>query len=286
MTSHDEGGVTREAASRARARRHPRGHGRRDPGARRPEPLLPAAGAQADPRRRRVGPRGGGPGSRPSSARSVSPAARAPRVGTAGPDDRADRCGDHAPPRRRGRSHTARGPGSTGTGDRTGRGGLPLAAPWVCGRAREGAPPARWRGAPSIARPVVAELAPRIAAADPGRAHGLRPETPVIQVTGTNGKTTTVRLLAHLVIRRAERRVLLDGRRVPRRRLVRRGDYSGFGGAATALAGARRRRAGDRPRGELLRGIGVLHNDVAVVTNVSADHLGLHGIDTVDSSPR
>jgi cyanophycin synthetase len=34
--------------------------------------------------------------------------------------------------------------------------------------------------------------------------------------------------------------------------------------------------------GLLLRGNGVVHNDVAVVTNVSADHLGLHGIDTVD----
>jgi cyanophycin synthetase len=32
----------------------------------------------------------------------------------------------------------------------------------------------------------------------------------------------------------------------------------------------------------LLRGIGVRHNDVAVVTNVSEDHLGLHGVDTVD----
>ena len=34
--------------------------------------------------------------------------------------------------------------------------------------------------------------------------------------------------------------------------------------------------------GILQRGIGVLHNDVAVVTNVSADHLDLHGIRTVD----
>jgi hypothetical protein len=34
--------------------------------------------------------------------------------------------------------------------------------------------------------------------------------------------------------------------------------------------------------GILLRGIGVLHNDVAVVTNVTEDHLGLHGIETVD----
>ena len=34
--------------------------------------------------------------------------------------------------------------------------------------------------------------------------------------------------------------------------------------------------------GILLRGIGVAHNDVSVVTNVSADHLGQQGIDTVD----
>ena len=34
--------------------------------------------------------------------------------------------------------------------------------------------------------------------------------------------------------------------------------------------------------GILLRGIGLTRNDVSVVTNVSADHLGLQGIDTVD----
>ena len=34
--------------------------------------------------------------------------------------------------------------------------------------------------------------------------------------------------------------------------------------------------------GLLLRGSGVLHNDVAVVTNVSEDHLGLHGVETLD----
>jgi cyanophycin synthetase len=34
--------------------------------------------------------------------------------------------------------------------------------------------------------------------------------------------------------------------------------------------------------GILLKGIGLAYNDVSVVTNVSADHLGLHGIDTVD----
>ena len=33
---------------------------------------------------------------------------------------------------------------------------------------------------------------------------------------------------------------------------------------------------------ERVRGMGVTHNDVSVVTNVSADHLGMQGIDTVD----
>ena len=47
-------------------------------------------------------------------------------------------------------------------------------------------------------------------------------------------------------------------------------------------AGSRPRRPRDGPWRILLRGIGYEHNDVSVVTNVSADHLGLHGIDTLD----
>ena len=34
--------------------------------------------------------------------------------------------------------------------------------------------------------------------------------------------------------------------------------------------------------GILRRGVGVAYNDVSVVTNISADHLGLGGIDTLD----
>ena len=34
--------------------------------------------------------------------------------------------------------------------------------------------------------------------------------------------------------------------------------------------------------GILLKGIGLAYNHVSVFTNVSADHLGLHGIDTLD----
>jgi cyanophycin synthetase len=132
---------------------------------------------------------------------------------------------------------------------------------------------------------VIAELAGTVAATEPGPEPRVPdPSIPVVQVTGTNGKTTTVRLLAHLVREAGERvaysstdGVYSDGRR------VKRGDYSGFGGAATALAHHPDVAVLETARGGiLLRGIGVLHNDVAVVTNVSADHLDLHGVHTVD----
>ena len=107
----------------------------------------------------------------------------------------------------------------------------------------------------------------------------------MIQVTGTNGKTTTVRLLAHLV-RSAGRSVAYsttDGVYRDDGLLVEAGDYSGFGGAARALAQGPDVAVLETARGGmLLRGVGVSHNDVAVVTNVSEDHLGLHGIETVD----
>ncbi|HTG48225.1 MAG TPA: Mur ligase family protein [Actinomycetota bacterium] len=124
-----------------------------------------------------------------------------------------------------------------------------------------------------------------VAAADPGPEPTVPdPTVPVIQVTGTNGKTTTVRLLAH-VVRTAGLHVAYsstDGVYRDDRR-VKKGDYSGFGGAALALRARPDVAVLETARGGiLLRGIGVRHNDVAVVTNVSADHLGLQGIDTVD----
>ena len=135
-------------------------------------------------------------------------------------------------------------------------------------------------------RHLVGEAAARVAREDPGPAPTVpTPEIPVIAVTGTNGKTTTVRLLAHLLATAGLRvaytstdGVFVDGE------LVEKGDYSGPSGAAMALG-----RAGVEAvvlevarGGILLKGIGTAHNDVAVVTNVSADHLGLHGIFTLD----
>jgi cyanophycin synthetase len=113
----------------------------------------------------------------------------------------------------------------------------------------------------------------------------LVPHVPVVMVTGTNGKTTTVRLLDHIVhsagltvAYTSTDGVYLGGK------LVEEGDYSGPTGASKALSqpGVEALVLEVARGGILLKGIGAAHNDVAVVTNVSADHLGLHGIRTLD----
>jgi cyanophycin synthetase len=133
---------------------------------------------------------------------------------------------------------------------------------------------------------LIDAAAARVEAAHPGDAPSVPdPRIPVVAVTGTNGKTTTVRLLAHL-IRTSGRSVAYsstdgvyhDGR------LLETGDYSGFGGAAMALSqpGVEVAVLETARGGILLRGIGTAHNDVAVVTNISSDHLGLNDVYTLD----
>lgn len=108
---------------------------------------------------------------------------------------------------------------------------------------------------------------------------------PVIAVTGTNGKTTTTRLIAH-VLRGAGRRVgwtSTNGVYIEGEEVIE-GDYTGPAGAwrvfeepeldAAVLETAR--------GGILLRGLAFESADIGVITNVSGDHLGLHGIRTVD----
>jgi cyanophycin synthetase len=133
---------------------------------------------------------------------------------------------------------------------------------------------------------VIDEQSREVAASPDGERPTVpRPRIPVVAVTGTNGKTTTSRLIAHLASCAGHRPgwsstdgVYLDGE------LVDPGDWSGFGGAGQVLADRRTTLAVlETARGGiLLRGIGATHNDVAVVTNVQADHLGMHGVHTLD----
>ncbi|MGH2489146.1 MAG: Mur ligase family protein, partial [Candidatus Limnocylindria bacterium] len=111
------------------------------------------------------------------------------------------------------------------------------------------------------------------------------PRVPIVTITGTNGKSTTTRLIAHIATQAGMVVGMTnsDGIYV-RGELVEAGDWTGFGGAGRILSEPQVELAVlETARGGiLLRGIGYQHNDVSVVTNVSADHLGLQGIDTLD----
>ncbi|MEN8144334.1 MAG: Mur ligase family protein, partial [Gemmatimonadota bacterium] len=110
-------------------------------------------------------------------------------------------------------------------------------------------------------------------------------DIPVLVVTGTNGKTTTVRLLASIA--RAAGLVAgstsTDGITVDGT-LVDAGDWSGPGGARVV---ARDRRIEivllEAARGGLLRrGLGVTRASAAAVTNVAEDHMGEFGVSDLD----
>ena len=107
---------------------------------------------------------------------------------------------------------------------------------------------------------------------------------PLALVTGTNGKSTTVRMTAAIMTAAGFRAGLTstDFIRVGDR-LIDTGDYSGTGGARMLMRQADVEMAVlEVARGGLLRrGLGVKRADVAVVCNVAADHLGDYGINTV-----
>jgi cyanophycin synthetase len=126
-----------------------------------------------------------------------------------------------------------------------------------------------------VAKPVIEMLFPP----------GTPARIPIVAVTGSNGKTTTVRMISH-VFSRMGRKVGMtttDGIYIDER-LVKKADASGPKSAQMVLQNPRIDFAVfEVARGGILReGLGYGRNDVAVVTNVTGDHLGMKEIETLE----
>jgi cyanophycin synthetase len=114
---------------------------------------------------------------------------------------------------------------------------------------------------------------------------GAPSRVPIAALTGTNGKTTTARMLSHIAKMAGYTPGLTttDGVYIDGQRTVQ-GDMTGPVSARMVLADPRIDMAIlETARGGLLRaGMGVPSVDVGAVLNVQSDHLGLKGIDTLE----
>src|SRR3546814_5601500 len=112
---------------------------------------------------------------------------------------------------------------------------------------------------------------------------GTPARVPIAAITGTNGKTTTARMLAHITKMAGHTPGLTttDGVYIDGQRTVE-GDMTGPVSARMVMSDPHVDMAVlETARGGLLRaGMGVRHVDVGAVLNVASDHLGLKGIDT------
>ena len=114
-------------------------------------------------------------------------------------------------------------------------------------------------------------------------------DVPVVLITGTNGKTTTSRILAAILQQSGLTPGLTSTDAIHiGGEVIEKGDFSGPAGARTVLRDRRTRAAVlETARGGLLRrGLAVDRADVAVVTNIAADHLGDGGIETLEDLAR
>jgi cyanophycin synthetase len=118
---------------------------------------------------------------------------------------------------------------------------------------------------------------------------GDRGRIPVLAVTGTNGKTTTTLLISHAlglsgltVGTTTTEGIFVKGR------MISKGDCTGYWSARTVLGSPDVDAAVlETARGGILkRGLAFDRCDVAVVLNVSSDHIGLDGVETVADMAR
>jgi cyanophycin synthetase len=112
---------------------------------------------------------------------------------------------------------------------------------------------------------------------------------PIVAVTGTNGKTTTTRMIAHIMAGAGHTvgMTTTDGIYVNGTQIAA-GDMAGPESARMVLRNPRVDMAVlETARGGILRsGLGFDRCNVAVVTNVASDHLGLKGVDTLEDLAR
>jgi len=127
----------------------------------------------------------------------------------------------------------------------------------------------------NVAAPVIDKLFP----------HGATSRIPIVAVSGTNGKTTTTRLIAHMAKMKGFKvgYTTSDGVYI-QNRLLMRGDCTGPSSTEFVLRDPTVNFAVlECARGGLLRaGLGFKNCDIGIVTNVAADHLGLKGIHTIE----
>ena len=131
----------------------------------------------------------------------------------------------------------------------------------------------------NAAEPVIDMLFPK----------GSNGRIPIIAITGTNGKTTTTRLTAHLC-KTAGKKVgytTSDGVYI-QNQMMMKGDCTGPVSAKFVLSDPTVDFAVlECARGGLLKsGLAFDKCDVAIVTNVTADHMGLNGINTLEQMAR
>jgi cyanophycin synthetase len=126
-----------------------------------------------------------------------------------------------------------------------------------------------------VAGPIVDRLYPP----------GAPSRIPIVAVTGTNGKTTTVRMISHILSQAGLRvgMTTTDGV-YSGGQLIHRADATGPRSAEMVLDDPTAEAAVlETARGGIVRrGLGYDRADVAVLTNITADHLGPDGIDNLD----
>lgn len=131
----------------------------------------------------------------------------------------------------------------------------------------------------NVAEPVVDMLYPK----------GTDGRIPIIAITGTNGKTTTSRLIAH-ICKTSGYKVgftTSDGVYI-QNQMMMKGDCTGPKSAEFVLKDPTVDMAIlESARGGILKnGLAFSHCDIAIVTNVTADHIGLGGIHTLEQMAR